>query len=151
MVLASVSRVRLKARDVRRLADMRTIITALELYYDSNNSTYPSPGSDGCCNGWDQGPCQTDTSFIPGLSTGGYLSTVPVDPLGGSGTGCYGYAYYRYAAGSYSCDAARGAFYVLGIRDMETTGRPHPDSPGWSCAGRNWQNEFDRVSGAFEL
>jgi len=148
-ILVSLNRVRIKARDTRRLADMRIIITALELYYDTNNN-YPSPGSDSCCNGWDQGPCQTDNSFIPALVSGNYISVVPIDPLGGSGTGCYGYNYYRYGAGSYGCDATRGAYYVLGIRDMETSGQPYPDSPGWQCPSRNWQDEFDWVVGGFE-
>ncbi|PJE57585.1 MAG: hypothetical protein COU82_01025 [Candidatus Portnoybacteria bacterium CG10_big_fil_rev_8_21_14_0_10_38_18] len=149
MILVSLNKVRTKARDTKRLADMRILITALEMYYDNNNG-YPSPSSDACCNGWDQGPCGTDSSFISALVTGGYMSVVPVDPLGGSGTGCYGYNYYRYGAGSYGCDAGRGAYYVLGVRDMETSGRPHPDSPGWQCPTRNWQTEFDWVTGGFE-
>jgi len=31
---------------------------------------------------------------------------------------------------------------------METSGRPHSDSPGWSCSGRDWQTEFDWVTGS---
>ena len=33
---------------------------------------------------------------------------------------------------------------------METSGNPHPNSPGWICPSRNWQDEFDWVTGAFE-
>jgi len=147
VVLVSMGGVRAKARDARRLSDMRQILLALQLYYDKYER-YPSISGDGCCDGWDQGPCAGDP-FIGALTTEGLIQT-PTDPSGGSGTGCYGYAYYRYGAGSYGCDASRGAYFVLGVRDMETSGRPHPNSPGWSCPSRNWQNEFDWVVGGFE-
>jgi len=149
IVLVSLNTARKKARDAKRLADMQQIILALEMYYDDNNS-YPARTGDSCCDGWDQGPCGTDNTFIAGLVSDEYMSAVPVDPVGGSGTSCYGYNYYLYGAGSYGCDSSSGRFYVLGVRDMETSGRPHPDSPGWSCPSRNWQNEFDWVTGEFE-
>jgi len=147
IVLVNMQGVRAKARDAKRIQDMRQIVTALQLYY-SKYERYPSISSDGCCDGWDQGPCAGD-HFIGALITEGLIQT-PTDPSGGSGTGCYGYNYYRYGAGSYGCDASRGAYFVLGVRNMETSGRPHPDSPGWSCPNRNWQNEFDWVIGDFE-
>jgi len=147
IVLVSVNKATAKARDAKRLSDMRTILTALELYYDEYGQ-YPNISADACCNGWDQGPCGDDP-FIDALVPK-FLSKVPVDPKGGSGTGCYGYAYYRYSAGYGGCDPSRGAFFVLGVRDMETSGRPHPKSPGWSCPNRDWQNEFDWVTGGFE-
>lgn len=153
-LLASVVLVELpgatkKARDVRRLQDVAQILTALKIYH-ANTGTYPVRTADSCCDGWDQGPCGNDKTFIADLVSSGVASVVPVDPKGGSGTGCYGYNYYRYGAGSYGCDSKCGAFFVLGIRDMETSARPHPDSPGWSCPSRNWQNEFDWVTGGFE-
>ena len=147
VVLVSMGGVRAKARDARRLSDMRQILLALQLYYDKYER-YPSISGDGCCDGWDQGPCAGDP-FIGALTTEGLIQT-PTDPSGGSGTSCYGYNYYRYGAGSYGCDASRGAYFVLGVRDMETSSRPYPDSPGWSCPSRNWQNEFDWVIGDFE-
>ncbi len=147
VISVSVNNARKKGRDAKRLADMKQIMTALAMYYDKNGR-YPTISSDSCCDGWDQGPCGSDP-FIGALETAGLMAKVPTDPQGGSGTGCYGYRYYRYSGG-YSCDAARGAFYVLGVSDMETSGRPHPQSPGWSCPGRNWQNEFDWVTGSFE-
>lgn len=149
IVLVSLNKARAKARDVKRLASMRQIMIALEMYYD-DNQTWPARTADSCCDGWDQGPCSSDNAFIAGLVSNGYISSVPVDPGGGSGTDCYGYNYYVYSAGSYSCDSSRGKFYVLGVRDMENSGRPHPNSPGWSCSGRDWQDEFDWVAGSFE-
>ncbi len=146
--MVSVKKATAKARDARRLSDMRQIQLALEMYKDKYGH-YPSISSDSCCDGWDQGPCGSN-SFIGALEAEGLFSKTPVDPKGGSGTGCYGYAYYRYGAGCCGCPQSKGAFYVLGIRDMETSGRPHPNSPGWSCPNRNWQNEFDWVTGSFE-
>jgi len=147
IVLIGLREVRAKARDARRLSDMRQILLALQLYYNKYGR-YPSISGDSCCDGWDQGPCGTNP-FIGALITEGLIQT-PTDPSGGSGTGCYGYAYYRYPAGYAGCDESKGPFFVLGVRDMETSGRPHPDSPGWSCPRRNWQNEFDWVVGGFE-
>jgi prepilin-type N-terminal cleavage/methylation domain-containing protein len=148
IVMVALGKARAKARDAKRLSDMRQIQLALEMYYDKYGR-YPSISSDSCCDGWDQGPCGTDP-FIGALESEGLFSQTPVDPKGGSGTGCYGYNYYRYSAGSYGCDPDKGAFYVLGVHDMETSGNPYPSSPGWSCSGRNWQNEFDWVTGKFE-
>jgi len=147
IVLVSLNTARKKARDAKRLTDMRQIVLALEMYYDDNEN-YPSRTSDACCDGWDQAPCGADNAFIADLV--GHMTVVPVDPVEGLGTGCYGYNYYVYGAGSYGCDSVNGRFYVLGIRDMETSSRPHPESPGWQCPNRNWQNEFDWVVGGFE-
>ena len=148
IAVVSLNNARQKARDARRSSDIKQILTALDLYYYSNER-WPSISGDACCDGWDQGPCNDDP-FIGALETADIMSQVPTDPSGGSGVGCYGYNYYRYGAGGAGCDASRGAFFVLGVRNMETSGRPHPDSPGWSCPDRNWLNEFDWVTGRFE-
>jgi type II secretion system protein G len=42
VVLASLNSARAKSRDARRIADLKQIQTALELYYDANLS-YPQP------------------------------------------------------------------------------------------------------------
>lgn len=139
---------RQKSRDAKRLADAERINLALEMYHQLAGR-YPSISSDSCCGGWDQGPCGND-EFIGALESSGIIAKVPLDPGSYSGTGCYGYNYYRYNAGSHGCDSSKGPFYVFGIRDMETSGRPHSKSPGWSCPDRDWQNEFDWVTGGFE-
>jgi prepilin-type N-terminal cleavage/methylation domain-containing protein len=149
IVLMALNTARAKARDARRLSDMKQIVLALNMYYDKYGY-WPSRTADSCCDGWDQGPCGTDNTFIQPLVDADIMSKVPVDPKGGSGGGCYGYNYYVYGAGNYGCDSSRGKFFVLGVRDMETSNRPHPDSPGWECPDRNWQNEFDWVAGGFE-
>ena len=159
MVLVAMTGVREKARDARRLSDARQIVLALQMYhteyerYPGSTSSYGEAEQANSCGGWDSSTVDNDGDgkpFIEPLINSGIMSVVPGDPLG---TGlCYGYdyRYYRYDAGNYGCDAARGAFFVFGVNDMETSGRPHPASPGWSCPNRDWQGEFDWVAGGFE-
>ncbi|MFH1522240.1 MAG: type II secretion system protein [Patescibacteria group bacterium] len=136
---------RVKARDAKRLADMRQIVLALGLYYDDYDNYPQENSSDGSWeNSYEDGG-----DFIDFLKDLGYMSQVPVDPVNTTGSGQY-YGYYVYPAGGAGCDASRGEYFVLGARDMETSGRPHPSSPGWSCPSRNWQGEFDWVTGDFE-
>jgi prepilin-type N-terminal cleavage/methylation domain-containing protein len=148
LAMVALDTVRKKARDARRLADMTQIRKALEMYYD-RHGRYPL-NTDNDCYGWDIGYYKDDgdTLFIQPLVEEGLMSKVPGDPRHTSQ--CGGYRYYRYGAGDYGCDSSKGPFYVLGVTDMETSLRPHPDSPGWSCPNRNWQDEFDWVTGAFE-
>lgn len=143
IVLTSLNSARAKSRDARRLADIRQIQIALEFYYDQFGQ-YPPISPDTCNGGWDTGPCGTDP-FIGALEDNGFMSRVPVDP----GTG--NYRYYRYTTpGDNGCDSAKPLYYVLGIADMETSTGPHPESPGWACGARDWQLEFEWVTGAFE-
>jgi general secretion pathway protein G len=144
MSVYAINVARMKARDARRLADLRQIQTALALYYDDNN-TYPVSDYDGC-GGWDVG--NIDYELLTN-KINAYMSNAPRDPIAMGN--CSGYRYYRYSAGSYGCDISKGKYYVLGVTNLETSSRPHPDSPGWSCPSRNWQNEFDYVVGMFEI
>ena len=145
--LVALNSARMKARDARRLADMVQIQKALDLYYQ-DNSRYPG-NTDNDCSGWDTGFYGAGDVFIAPLVTGGFMKNVPGDPLYTSQ--CGGYRYYRYGAGTSGCPVGNGAFYVLGVTDMESSGRPHPSSPGWSCpSGGNWQSGFDWVTGKFE-
>ncbi len=144
VVSASINSARVKARDARRLSDIRQIQNALELYYDKYGR-YPTPDYDGC-GGWDTG--SQDYPLLNGRMDEDIMYPVPVDPS--KSGNCTGYRYFRYGAGTSGCDASKGAFYVLGIVDIEGSGRPHSDSPGWSCPSRNWQSEFDWVVGQFE-
>ena len=76
VVLASLNSARQKGRDARRIADIKQLQLALELYYDANGS-YPATVS-------------TST-----LVSSGYIAAIPSDPTGGA---------YSYAGlGSSSC------------------------------------------------
>ena len=63
IVLASLNSARRKSRDARRVADIKQLQLALELYFDANNSAYPAALS----------------ALAPT-----YIPTVPNDPLGGA-------------------------------------------------------------------
>jgi prepilin-type N-terminal cleavage/methylation domain-containing protein len=91
MVLVAMTGARERARDARRVSDMRQIITALQVY-NVQYGGFPPISSDACCDGWNQGPCNggNNNAFIGALATAGLLKQVPTDPKGGSGTGCYG-------------------------------------------------------------
>jgi general secretion pathway protein G len=74
-VVANVTSSRIKARDARRLSDMREVQSSLELYY-GDCTEYPATldvaANNGCVNP---------------INLGSYLPTIPTDPLGGT----YGY------------------------------------------------------------
>ncbi len=87
IVMASLNGGRSKARDATRLATMRQISYALELYYYANNNQYPQ-----CL--YAGGSCVTT------LNGSTYMKSVPKDPLtglnysyagNGSGATCTGY------------------------------------------------------------
>lgn len=143
VVLISLSSARARARDTRRLSDVSTLQKALELYYNAFGQ-YPTGGG-GPCGGWDS---PNDGNFIGALRTAGFMPQDLKDPKGDSD--CTNYLYYRYSAGDYGCDASRGNYYLLMVIDMESSGRPYPGSPGFSCTGRNWGAEGDYVIGKFE-
>ena len=82
VVFASINTSRSRARDSRRLADIKQIQTALELYYDSNKlyppingaCGWPNPGATWCTNANQWAALQTE--LLP------YLPRLPGDPLG---------------------------------------------------------------------
>lgn len=173
VVLVSLNSARIKARDARRLADMKQMQTALGLYYQ-NNDRYPdgdfengSPPTG--CYGWDS---SSKGTFISSLVIGNIMKKTAIDPSN-SGAYCFGaddkeYYYYRYGSG-YCSDVCNGKpFYILGAFTMEalSSHRPtgkHPNSPGWACHAtgwtfgppadpsyRDWNGEFDWVAGSCE-
>lgn len=146
ITLATFGNVKSQARDTQRLSDARSIMIALDIY-KTNIGSYPLPTS--VDNSWeDSNEDGGRGAFMEYLQSSGTISqAAPVDPVN---TASQSYAYYVYPAGTSACDYNRGAFYVLGIRDMENSGRPHPKSPGFSCSGRNWSSEFDWVTGQYE-
>lgn len=76
-VITSMRNVRMKAKDARRVSDLRSIRLALELYHSTNNS-YPSTSG-----AW-RSQCSTwggyaANNVIPGLAPQ-YIAAVPADP-----------------------------------------------------------------------
>ena len=93
IVLVSLNNARQKARDVKRVGDIRGIQLALEGYYDDNQAY---PGGDGSAT-----TCAALTAISADLVPA-YISALPVDPGGGS-------LAYSYDAAS----TADGQDYVL--------------------------------------
>lgn len=74
VVLASLNDARKKSRDAKRIADIKQLQLALELYYDSNNN-YPTT--------------------LSALSAAGFIAAIPNDPSTQAG-----YPYYAIGSGS---------------------------------------------------
>ncbi|MCL5410336.1 MAG: type II secretion system GspH family protein [Patescibacteria group bacterium] len=147
VVILNVASARAKALDAKRLSDFSQITKALDAYALDNGGQFPpATYAHGTSHsGWETSFLDGAGNFIPALAP--YLSPTPVDPKNTDDTKAYWY--YRYNGGSYGCNNAY--FYVLGIYDLETYNgsRPNPASPGWSCSGRNWGNEYDYVAGKY--
>lgn len=93
VVLASLNSARGKARDAKRMSDMRQLQTALEMYYNDNNS-YPIATSwRGAVSYGGHGTGAT--GYIPGLVPE-YIPTLPLDPAGTLD----GYLYVAYPPGA---------------------------------------------------
>lgn len=82
VVLASMNSARKKARDARRVADIKQIQLALEMYFDASS------------------PSNSYADSIAALATGGYIPTEPKDPLTAAS-----YSYCRISATDYHLGA----------------------------------------------
>lgn len=87
VIMVSLNSARAKARDAKRMADLKAVSTALYFYYDTYG-TYPriSPVS---TNQWSD----NFNAMAQDLVTAGFLPNVPVAPTGG---GAIPYNYYFY-------------------------------------------------------
>lgn len=79
ITMTSLSAAKAKARDARRLADLRTLATAIQLFYN-DNGTYPINNSTKWYGDW-------TSSFKSQLSP--YLPNPPIDPLNNGSTRYY--------------------------------------------------------------
>ena len=89
---ASLNNSRKKARDVKRMSDLKQIQTTLEMYFNSH-VRYPSTGGVwwGVCTNGGSRDTSGANAYIPGL-TPDYMVVLPVDPLDDR-TGWSGYLY----------------------------------------------------------
>ena len=115
VVLASLNSARQKSRDARRVADIKQLQLALELYYDSNQSVYPAT--------------------LALLATN-YISVVPTDPNGGA---------YQYAGLTTPTSGTSCASYHLGATieqpNHSSLNSDADASGGTACGGSG--PEFD--------
>ena len=128
-----------QSRDAQRLADIRTIKSAVDQYFvDKGN--YPAAHQNSAFGGWD---VSQDGDFIPELVAAGYLKSAPRDPLNDD---TYQYRYYVYDKGTGGCKGDT-RFYVLGLRAFETADTALKNTGYFQCASRNWGTEFAYVTG----
>lgn len=103
VVLASLNSARGKARDTRRISDLKQIQTALELYHTDNGS-YPSTGVPvgsmptgsgthyrGVCSSFGSHATTGSGGYVPNLAPN-YISVLPTDPKPAANNTCYLYA-----------------------------------------------------------
>ena len=120
IVLASLDTARKKGRDARRIADIKQVQLALELYYDANNSSYP-------VGTW---------AALTAALTPAYISALPTDPTGGA-TYTYTYQSTDGASAPTACGTAPCLGYILKAV-TETTNTvsaiTNAQAPtGWTC------------------
>ncbi len=118
VVLASLSTARTKARDTRRIEDIKQIETALALYFDTCRKYPPN--------------IYSAYSACTGGIAPNYIATVPKDPVGGLN--------YTYAALNTNGSAASCESYHIGVVLEEATnqallGDADPSSTGSVCTG----------------
>lgn len=91
VVLASLNSARGKARDAKRMADLKQIQIALELFR-SDNGAYPNTGSVwwGNCSTFGSYGTTGSGGYIPNLAPT-YITTLPLDPKPIETYGCYIY------------------------------------------------------------
>lgn len=96
IILAPISSARMKARDVRRIADMNQIRLALEMYYD-DYGYYPQSDCGWDCNGYRYSYVLSSWNALA-ADLAPYVRKLGVDPLNSGacppwGNQCYTYAY----------------------------------------------------------
>lgn len=97
LVIINVSNARKSARDTKRVADLKSIQTALEMYYEKHKA-YPSTIpvgqtvaiSWGTCSAYGSHGTSGDTGWIPGLAPE-FIPVLPSDPKSKGNDGCYIY------------------------------------------------------------
>ncbi|MEO8065948.1 MAG: type II secretion system protein [Candidatus Doudnabacteria bacterium] len=97
VVLVSLNSARAKSRDARRVADVRQIMTALELFYNDNNGYPAATAAGSCVPATAASTCPTGGS--PAFST--YLANYPTAPTPADTATCSAVAltnnnYYNY-------------------------------------------------------
>lgn len=122
------------ARDARRLADAKALQKIIEQYY-MEKGVFPGTRS------WNR---STDaTGFINELVEEGYLAEPVQDPINDR---TYHYRYRTFRAGAHGC-VGQTDFYVLGIRNFESSDFA-AENPGYfRCANKDFSDTFDFVTG----
>ncbi len=106
IITASLNSARAKARDARRVSDLKQLNMAIMLYYDDNNNQWPCTGITGNDTYIDDQSHCLASELVPK-----YIPSIPTDPkYGGDGAKEWGndyqYAYSTTLGGSYNLRTA---------------------------------------------
>jgi prepilin-type N-terminal cleavage/methylation domain-containing protein len=119
VVLSSLNTARAKARDAQRIASLKQMNLALQMYYDANGS-YPNYfGSSG-------NPLWSEGGTLA-LALKPYLSKLPIDPINSGG---YYYAYWRLPQGAWGPGLDCNNKYILFAGQLETSSVNHAECGG---------------------
>jgi type II secretion system protein G len=148
VVLASLSSARSKARDAKRVAELRSLRTALETYYIENGK-YPGPST-----GWARYRSNLTDTSCPTVAdsiwtssgvfdsnfTNTYMSTLPEDPQGF----CYMYITNINSTGTgWRCytptDTINPNDYYWTLFFKAETGLSNFTYPGLNSSGSTWR------------
>lgn len=132
VVMASLNSARVKARNAKRISDLKQISLAVEMYYN-DYGTYPY------CNNGANGSCNTTGGLFAQLNTLAvvptYIQTISNDPR--NSIGQYGYYYsinYRKNGTSY-VSTGSNTDYILATR-LENSSAP--TFFGWDNSSLNY-------------
>ncbi len=129
----ALNQARSKARDARRTADMRQLVTALDMYYDQNGG-YP-PLSDTDATGYDN---SADGNFMRGLAATGLISPDMDDPSDKGGNFLYYYFTPDYPAiGTYCPGDVKARLRLTLENDTSLVGFATPNG-GSAATGYIW-------------
>lgn len=124
----SFSNSRTKARDAKRIADLRAVHTALRLYYDENGE-YPHQTS------YAVNSNANPTGWVPNIVADGYIAALPTDPLNTSGNTWLNNNYnYHYT--SFSNDGYQSYNLITQLEDSNNPNR---------CELKCWQFHADTI------
>lgn len=104
--------IKAKARDIKRRADIKILIKALDLYHDKYGA-YPDSADD--WQGWDIsiGYSKGEEDFLSILQKEGLIDRPVEDPTNND---LYYYRYQNFSAGEFSC---QNSFYILQASNFE--------------------------------
>jgi len=131
LFLSGFDTIKSKARDVKRRADIKILIKALDLYHDKYGK-YPDSVND--WQGWDLSISYNGgkAEFINKFKEESFVDREIKDPINDV---AYHYRYQKFQAGDYGC---RNSFYILQIANFEL---PTENNGRGECLELNWTKQ----------
>ncbi len=109
LAVVALGSARQKARDAKRLSDIKQVQTALELYFSDNN-TYPVVAAAGVTLGDASNKTLSSVGFAASATAPTYMGLVPANPAPGGAA--YGYN-SKASDGTTNCTAAPCPAYAI--------------------------------------